>query len=256
MPNPSSFRTTQQWHEWFTLQAQWTRPTRQWLYRQAGLSQGQDILEVGCGTGVIITELALEAQGRILGLDIDGGMLKMARRQPGPIHCLQGDAHELPFPDNSLDIVLCHYLLLWLDEPLRAVREMARIIKSSGVVLACAEPDYGGRIDHPPELVRLGRLQAEALRRQGADPDMGRKLGQLFCAAGLHTTVGVMAGGWQAPTRPDDGFSAEWDTRRRDLSSTLTGDELDRLEQVDREAMASGQRVLFVPTFYALGRKP
>jgi SAM-dependent methyltransferase len=231
------------------------------------------VLEVGCGTGVIAGELARLGEARVVGLDVAGGMLAFARRQEGGVTYVQGDAHALPFTAGSFDAVVCHYLLLWLADPAQAVREMARVVRPGGafapggVVLACAEPDYGGRVDHPPELAPLGRLQAEALRQQGADPEIGRQLGELFVAAGLQATVGVMAGRWNLPASPDDGcapgdgfalgdgFEAEWAMRERDLAGLLPPEELRRLRSVDRQALTTGQRVLFVPTFYALGRK-
>ena len=132
---------------------------------------------------------------------------------------------------------------------------MARVVRPAGCVLACAEPDYGGRVDHPPDLVSLGRLQAEALRRQGADPNLGRRLGELFVAAGLQATVGVMAGRWRLPAFPDAEFEAEWAMREHDLTGLLSPEELRRLRSADRQALTEGRRILFVPTFYALGKK-
>ncbi|MBN1484080.1 MAG: methyltransferase domain-containing protein [Chloroflexia bacterium] len=252
--NPGSF-TAEQWHAWFCRQAQWTQATRRWLYRQAGLARAHSILEVGCGSGAVAAELAGLCPGRVFGLDIDTAMLEVARRESPRIHYLQGDAQRLPFAAGSLELVLCHYLLLWLDDPGQAVAEMARVLQPEGRLLACAEPDYGGRIDHPPELVHLGQLQARALRRQGANPDMGRRLGELFSAAGLECTTGVMAGRWQAPGPVDESFAAEWAMRRQDLAGLVPPEELTRLEELDRQALLAGRRLLFVPTFYALGRK-
>ncbi len=242
-------------HRWFTTQASWTRATRLWLYRQAGLGQARSVLEVGCGTGVIAAEVAGLSRAQITGVDIDAGMLAVARQEAPGLQLVQGDAHALPFPDSSFDLVLCHFLLLWLRDPARGVREMARVVRPGGTVLACAEPDYGGRVDHPPELVRLGWLQAEALRRQGANPEAGRRLGEWFSAAGMGATAGVIAGQWPAPAPPDAGLDAEWAMRRQDLAGMLDASELDHLEQVDRAAAQSGARVLFVPTFYAWGRR-
>lgn len=250
------FDTPEAWHTWFLQQAEWTRPTRLWLYRQASLGKARRVLEVGCGTGVIAGEVARMTSAGVVGLDVEAGMLEMARRYAPQVVLVQGDAQALPFGDGAFDLVLCHYLLLWLEDPARAIAEMARVVRAGGFVLACAEPDYGGRIDHPPELAFLGTLQAEALRRQGADPQMGRRLGEIFVAAGLRTTVGVMAGRWELPSVPNADFSAEWAMRRNDLSAFLPPEELDRLEKVDREALEAGRRLLFVPTFYALGRKP
>ncbi|MFN2270783.1 MAG: class I SAM-dependent methyltransferase [Anaerolineae bacterium] len=243
-----------EWHAWFTQQANWTQQTRSWLYRQARLSRAKDILEVGCGTGVIAEGLA-QLRPAVVGLDIDPAMLNFARRREGRVVYVQGDAHALPFPDGAFDAVVCHYLLLWLAEPMQGVKEMARVAKPGGSVLACAEPDYGGRIDHPPELTDLGQRQTEALRRQGADPEIGRRLGEIFAAAGLQTVMGTMAGRWQVKSASETEFDAEWRMREHDLVSTLTKEELRRLRAIDRRALEEGRRTLFVPTFYALGWK-
>jgi SAM-dependent methyltransferase len=247
--------TPHAWHDWFSTQAGWTRSTRPWLYRQVKLGQADAILEVGCGTGVIAGELARLGPARVVGLDVDVGMLAFARRQENNVTYVQGDAHALPFSAGAFDVVVCHYLLLWLADPVQGVREMARAVRRDGRVLACAEPDYGGRVDHPPELAALGQLQTEALRRQGADPEIGRRLGEIFTAAGLQATVGAMAGKWEHPGSPDAAFGAEWTMREHDLAGLLSPEELRRLRSLDRQALEEGRRTLFVPTFYALGRK-
>ena len=247
--------TPEAWHAWFSTQAGWTHATRQWLYRQARLAQAKTVLEVGCGTGVIARELARSGPACAIGLDLDPSMLAEARQHAASVTGVQGDAHALPFADGAFDIVVCHYLLLWLADPARGVQEMARVTRPGGSILACAEPDYGGRIDHPADLVPLGQHQAESLRHQGADPKIGRRLGELFATAGLQATVGTIAGQWTAPTSPDDGFEAEWDMRAHDLASVVSADELNRLRALDRQAMLDGRRTLYVPTFYAWGEK-
>lgn len=251
MPRPYE---TDTWHTWFTQQASWTQPTRHWLYRKARLTQASDVLEVGCGTGLIAEEIDRTTPARVVGLDINPAMLAFTIRQESRVTYVQGDAHALPLPNESFDAVVCHYLLLWLTDPVQGVREMARVIKPNGRVLACAEPDYGGRIDHPPELVALGQRQTEALRDQGADPEIGRRLGEIFAAAGFQTTVGTMAGQWTIPST-DSGFDAEWAMRERDLDDLLAPEELRRLRAIDHQALEEGRRMLFVPTFYALGHK-
>lgn len=247
--------TLEDWHAWFSRQADWTRSTRLWLYRQAGLGQAGAVLEVGCGTGVIAAELARVTSARVVGLDLDEASLAFAQRQESDVSYVCGDAQALSFPGGSFDVVVCHYLLLWVADPARAMREMARAVRPGGHVLACAEPDYGGRVDHPPELAALGRLQTEALRQQGADPEIGRRLGELFAAAGLRATLGTMAGRWKAPGSPGPGFEAEWNMREHDLGQAVPREELRRLRSLDRCALEEGTRTLFVPTFYALGTR-
>jgi len=246
--------TPEAWHAWFLTQAGWTRQTRRWLYQQAGLEQASAVLEVGCGSGVIVGELAESSTARVVGLDVDARFLDLAQQHTRRMALVRGDALDLPFADATFDIVVCHYLLLWLSDAARGVQEMARVARRSGCVLACADPDYGGRLDHPPELAKLGQLQAKALRQQGADPEIGRRLGALFTAAGLATTVGTMAGQWTVPATPDASFEAEWTMRAHDLAGMLSPEELQRLYELDQQALLNGQRTLFVPTLYALGR--
>ncbi len=252
---PRYYLSPEEWHLWFSVQAGWTHQTRLWLYREARLGRAQAVLEVGCGTGVITEELARLSRACVVGLDCDPTMLARARGQGGSAIYVRGDAHTLPFSDESFDITVCHYLLLWLAAPARGVQEMARVVRPGGWVLACAEPDYGGRIDYPSEVAALGRLQAEALRRQGADPEIGRRLGELFAAAGLRATVGTMAGQWHLPAAADAGFEAEWRMREHDLAGLVAPEELQRLRTLDRQALMEGRRILYVPTFYALGKR-
>ena len=64
-----------------------------------------------------------------------------------------------------------------------------------------------------------------------------------------------MSGQWHVPARPDADFEAEWSMREHDLTGRIDPDELARLRAIDRQALTEGRRVLFVPTFYAIGRK-
>ena len=105
-------------------------------------------------------------------------------------------------------MAFCHFLLLWVQSPQDILKEMKRVVQPGGAVLALAEPDYTGRIDYPPELEPLGRWQAESLRKQGADPDAGRKLRHWFVSAGITPIEsGIMAGGWSNSPSPRNALS-------------------------------------------------
>ena len=162
----------------------------------------------------------------------------------------------MPFPSGVFDAVVCHFFLLWVPDPAAAMREMVRVARPGGTVIAFAEPDYGGRIDYPPPLDTLGTRQAEALRSQGADPRMGRKLSGLFHAAGLQQVeTGLLGGEWRGAPSPEQRES-EWAVLADDLTGQIPPQELRELREFDDRAWQSGKRVLFVPTFFALGRKP
>src|SRR5512138_1324992 len=116
------------WHQRYLQQARWTRDLRSYLFKQAGLGEASRVFEAGCGTGAILSELP--GHSRPHGLDIDFRALRECRVH-APAACLaQGDASHLPYPDKSFDIVYCHFLLLWLKDPLQALLEMKRLTKS------------------------------------------------------------------------------------------------------------------------------
>ena len=243
--------TVADWHAQFARQARWTQALRSQLYRRAGLLQAERVLDVGCGTGAITEELAQRTRGTATGLDINPECLAFARQQPGRARYEQGNALSLPYPAQHFDIVCCHFLLMWVGDPARAVREMARVLRRDGTVLICAEPDYGGRLDWPDLPIR--QWQIDGLRRQGADPLIGRQLRGLLVQAGLIAEVGLFPARWDADTGVEDS-EAEWFWVRHDVGEAVGAATLDQAQNRARAAVAEGTRLVYVPTFYAIGR--
>lgn len=245
--------TIEEWHKRYKQQARWTRDLRDTLLPRLDFRTLPSILAIGCGTGAVIEDLVERTSGSIYGGDIDIQALNMAMRNVPRAIYFAGDGLQLPFPDNTFDLSLNHYYLLWVEDPLQAVQEMARVTRSGGAVLALAEPDYGGRIDHPPPLDSIREPQISALRRQGADPFLGRKLQELFHRSGLQAVnTGVFQGHWSGQTEEVD-ENLEWRVLKEDLEPNLSPAELERLRRADHEARRAKRRVLFLPTFYAWG---
>jgi SAM-dependent methyltransferase len=244
--------TLGEWHAQFARQAGWTRATRTHLYRRANLLRAERVLDVGSGTGAVTEEVAARTEGSVIGVDLDPAMVAYARERGGRVEYRPGDAHDLPFREAWFDLTLCHFLLMWCRDPARAAQEMVRVTRPGGAVLVCAEPDYGGRIDHPD--LPLGRWQIEALRREGADPCLGRKLRALFALPGVRQTqVGVIPGLWDVATLQAE-FEAEWALWARSLAGVVAPDDLARIQAADRQAIETGERLAFMPIFYALVR--
>lgn len=237
--------------EQFTRQAAWTRAVRSQLYRRVNLLRAERVLDVGCGTGIVTEELAARTRGQVIAVDIDAAMIAAARARGGRAEYRVGDARQLDFPDRHFDVVACHFLLMWVDDAARAVREMARVIRPGGVALVCGEPDYGGRLDWPD--LPIGQWQAEALRRQGADPFVGRKLRALLQQAGLDTEVGVIPSLWDAMALRDN-FETEWALLERDVEGLVDEATFQRARGVAWRAIEDGTWLVFMPVFYAIGR--
>ncbi len=244
----------QDWQARFTQQSRWTTEARRYLYQRTGLDRAHRILEVGCGPGVILGDLQSSIPTGVHGLDLRFDFLRLARSSAptSPLTC--GDALALPYADGSFDVCLCHYLLLWLQDPLQGLKEMRRVTRPGGSVVALAEPYYAGRIDYPDELAALGKLQAWALSSQGADPNLGQRLLALFHQAGLRRSrAGLLGGEWGQPVEP--GFlESEWSMLEYDLNGRLPAQELALLQRQDEAAWQQGIRILYVPTFYAWGK--
>lgn len=245
------------WRRRFIQQATWTRELRQFLYRQVELSQAKLVLDVGCGPGALETELHTVLHGQVVGLDIASNYLALAKEFSPQCIYVQGDVHQLPFPDRVFDVCLCHFLLLWLEDPLSALKEMRRICQPAGWVLILAEPDYTGRLDYPPELAQLATWQRQSLIQQGADPSLGRRLAVLCQRAGLKDVqYGVLGGQWKARTDVT-AWENEWQVLENDLarlSPPPPSHKVAGLRELDLQASQNGERILFVPTFYAWGR--
>lgn len=242
------------WHQRFLQQAQWTAHLRAYLIQKAGIQPHHRVLEVGCGSGAVLQDFS--AGSHVMGLDIDFSSLLKARKFVPSASLLCADGHRLPFASQSLDFTICHYFLMWVNGS-EVLHEMRRITRPGGAVIAMAEPDYGGRIDHPPALSAIGYYQTQSLRDQGADPATGRKIRGWFREAGLsNIESGVMAAQWNQDQPDPQELDMEWAVIRSDLEDYFAPDEINALEKTDRHAWEEGTRILFVPTFYAIGFVP
>lgn len=116
------------------------RPVADDLMGVAGLHPGQRVLDVACGTGVV-TRLAAErvgAAGAVAGLDVNPGMLAVARSQTPPdtlIEWHQASAESMPLPNEAFDVVLCQMGLQFISNKLAALREMRRVLNQGGRAL-------------------------------------------------------------------------------------------------------------------------
>jgi len=188
----------------------------------------------------------------VLFRSIDFATLTQSRVHVPAASLIQGNALELPYSTHIFDLVYCHFFLLWVRAPLQALFEMKRIAKKGAHIIAFAEPDYTARLDQPRELLRLGEWQTEALRRQGADPALGARLADLFFRAGIEI---LETGPIQNTSRdplPEE-WETEWAVIESDITGFVSGEEIKKMKELDRQAWARGERVLNVPTYFAWG---
>lgn len=112
------------------------------LVAQAALRAGEQVLDVACGTGVVTHLVAPQVgpTGHVVGLDLNPGMLARARASPPPegaaVDWREGDAGALPFDVSTFDAVLCQLGFQYFPDRPQAAREMRRILKPTGRLVA------------------------------------------------------------------------------------------------------------------------
>jgi SAM-dependent methyltransferase len=156
------------------------------------LTPGASVLDCGCGPGTITLGIARAVHpGPVTGVDFGASQIERAiahaTAQAVPnVTFRVADCYALPFEDNAFDRIFSNALLEHLSDPVRALKELHRVLKPGGVIGVCG-PDWGGFLLSPPsaQLSRAVEAYTSLQRRNGGDVQVGRKLGAHLAAAGF-----------------------------------------------------------------------
>lgn len=108
--------------------------TRKWMIiKEMVEGASSKVLDIGCASGWLTTRVAqILPETEVTGLDISQKMIKYARvKHPKP-NFICGDAHKLPFPDESFDLIICTETLEHVVDPLRVLLEIRRCLSLNG----------------------------------------------------------------------------------------------------------------------------
>lgn len=114
---------------------------------RTGTGPGRRVLDVGCGFGLETLRLArlVAPGGAVTGIDLSADFVAEARRRAAAagldVDLVPGDAQQLPFPDDAFDVTRAERVLIYLDDPGRALAELARVTRPGGRI-AIIEPDF------------------------------------------------------------------------------------------------------------------
>jgi ubiquinone/menaquinone biosynthesis C-methylase UbiE len=159
------------------------------------LRPGMGLLDCGCGPGTITLGLAeAVAPGLAVGIDMEPRQSARARalaleRGVGNARFLTANLYALPFSDAAFDVVWAHNVLEHLRDPLRALQEMRRILKSGGMV-AIRDPDLGTTFAEPPSPLvnEASALLLRVREHNGGSPLYARRQRRLLLDAGFART--------------------------------------------------------------------
>jgi SAM-dependent methyltransferase len=137
---------------------------------------------------------ARTAPGEVVGIDFAQSEIERAKAAATQRGCRNvnfetGDCYSLSLDSGKFDRVFSHALMEHLGNPVRALRELFRILKAGGVIGVCS-PDWGGFILSPPapELSRAVEAYMALQSKNGGDVGVGRKLGVYLAAGGFDVT--------------------------------------------------------------------
>ncbi|MBE43948.1 MAG: hypothetical protein CMO16_02045 [Thaumarchaeota archaeon] len=109
------------------------------LIEVAKLREGDRVLDIATGTGIVATEALKKVgkSGKVVGIDISPGPLEIAKREIGNIdnvELLEMDAEDLKFPDQSFDVVISQFAFFFFPNTQKALREIKRVLLNNSRV--------------------------------------------------------------------------------------------------------------------------
>lgn len=188
--------------EFLDQMRQHLRDYKQATYQLLGLGPGQRVLDVGCGPGGDLLDLAARVApgGVAVGVDASATMVAEARRRAvaagldGAVQAEQADAAALPFADGSFQAARSERVVQHLPNPQAVLQEMVRVTAPGGMVMV-SDPDWSSAFFTGGDQ-RVGSAVVRRLAATVQNPQLARDYHEQLLAAGL-TAVGSVVRGEQ-----------------------------------------------------------
>lgn len=214
-------------------------PLAECLLDALGLTAGNRLLDLACGTGAVAKPALerIEGRGRVVGLDIDADALAIARdSSPHAIEYVLGSSERLPFPAGSFDAVACQQGLQFFDDREQALNEVRRVLVPAGRVAFIV----WASVDQQPV---FGAIRQALIRVAGSEAggkffERPSSLGAAYqLERTLHSAgfvdVSVEDLGYEA------GFPSVLDFLEQYAAATPLGNTLAALPPADRDALVA-----------------
>ena len=232
------------------------------IVREAlALKPGEDVLDIGSGPGLLVSEMAAQVGpgGSVQGVDPSPSMLTLAKRRElaagsSPVAFVRGDAAVLPFADESFDAAVTTQVYEYVADIVAAIAEARRVLRPGGRLLVL-DTDWGSIVWRSGDDDRMRRVLA-AWDEHLVDPHLPRRLTGLLEDAGFslshRAAVPLLNAGYDPNTYSAGliGFIAAFVPGRAGVTEAETAAWTDDLVGLGRDYFFSLNRYLF------LGVKP
>lgn len=229
---------------------------------RSGLTIGEDVLDLGTGTGTVAQQAATAVgpDGRVLGLDISPEMLRLAQQRATRLGCdnmtvREGRAESIPVDDDSFDVVLASLSMMYVIDREAAAKEIARTLRPGGRFIASV---WAG-----PEECDIVLLQQTAGRFAGPPPVPGVGPGSMADPSAFLQQL--EAAGIQARVETEElsfefaDFASAWQALASVTTVHLSDDQQQEAKNAVRSAMypdGDGRRRFRNKTQFIIGRAP
>jgi len=220
------------------------------LIDKASKKPNLSLLDVGAGSGTITASLAKHMpQGRVVATDISDEILHKALLHADSVgvHNIvtqQANVFELPFDVETFDIVHASQILAHLNDPITAIKEMVRVAKKNGGVVALRESDLRAWSFYPeyPGMRAMNEMLCAAHKANGGNVTAGTQLVSWAMKVGVRREqIKASAGSWCYSTREErEVWGGTMVDRCQSGSTREKAIELGIASEVQLEEMAEG----------------
>lgn len=171
----------------------WREPTAAAINR-AGFTNGNDLLDLGCGPGAMTFDLAEIAgpKGSVLAVDTLAGFVAHVRSESERlathhVHAVCADARALDLAENSLDGAICRWVLMFVPGVDEILRRVFRALRPGGTVAIMDYTNFGSMSLYPggQHFRRVYDAVHTLIARAGGDADIGGRMPSLLAEAGF-----------------------------------------------------------------------
>lgn len=211
------------------------------VLRAARVQSGDTVLDVATGTGILAREAAgvVGPEGAVVGVDVNEGMLAVARQKAPHLTWRPAPAEALPFDDASFDRVVSQFGLMFFEDPVRAIAEMARVLRPGGRLAVAV----WAALEETPGYAQLASLLGELFGPEAAQSLHApyllgdrKKLASLFAGSGLpEPTIQTMSGTARFPSLDAWMYT---DIKGWTLAGTIDDEGFERLRRAAQERLS------------------